>query len=331
MGDETEVRFDAGPYRLVTQSDFDGVVSAALLRYLGIIEDIKFVHPGDVQNRLIELGDSDISSGLPYIEGVRAAFNHHLSESLKSGNGARYISDPQAPSSARVIWNYFGGREKFSGIPEDLMDAVDRASVGDFSKEEVLHPTGWSLLYFVIDARTGLGRFGNFRVSNTQLMIDLTEYCVELNVDEILALPDVAERVQLYRRHEESFAEQIKRCSTLWHNVLVVDLTGEDEILPGNRYVKFALFEEANVSVQIMWGFERQYLIITAAKSIFNRSCSVNIGALMKQQGGGGHANAGTCQIPTDDAPKAVEQIVRRLCMVDEGPDQPRYRYRGPF
>ena len=329
MGDETEVTFDAGPYRLVTQSDFDGVVSAALLRSLGIIEQIKFVHPRDVQNRLIELGPSDISSGLPFIEGVAAAFNHQLSESLKSANSQRYICEPQAPSSARVIWNYFGGRRTFKDIPDDLMDAVDRVSAGDFTKEEVLHPTGWSLLYFVIDARSGLGRFGTFRVSNQQLMIDLTEYCLELGVDEILALPDVSERVQLYRRHEERFAEQIVRCSTRWHNVLVVDLTGEDEILPGNRYVKFALFEEVNVAVQIMWGFERQYLVITAAKSIFDRSCSVNIGALMKQQGGGGHADAGTCQIPTDDAPKAVEQIVRRLCLVNEGPDHPRYRYRG--
>ncbi|MFP4642945.1 MAG: exopolyphosphatase [Spirochaetales bacterium] len=330
MGDETAVRLDAGPYRLVTQSDFDGVVSAALLRSLGIIEQVKFVHPRDVQNRLIELGDRDISSGLPFIEGVAAAFNHQLSESLRNGNSARYICDPHAPSSARVIWNHFGGRATFSSIPDDLMDAVDKSSSGNFTKDEVLHATGWSLLYFVIDARTGLGRFATFRISNQQLMIDLTEYCLELEVDEILALPDVAERVQLYRQHEERFAEQIKRCSTVWHNVLVVDLTGEDEILPGNRYVKYALFDEVNVSVQIMWGFERQYLIIMAAKSIFDKTCSVNIGALMKQQGGGGHADAGTCQVPTDDAPKAVEQIVRRLSVIDENPALPRYRYPGP-
>ena len=37
------------PFRLVTRSDFDGLVCGALLKELNLIEEIKFVHPKDMQ------------------------------------------------------------------------------------------------------------------------------------------------------------------------------------------------------------------------------------------------------------------------------------------
>lgn len=322
--------FSAGPYRLVTQSDFDGVISAALLRSRGIVEKVKFVHPRDVQERLVELSANDIAVGLPYVKEVAAAFDHHLSESLKHGTHENYIVDPDADSSARVIWNYFGGVEAFPGVAEDLMTAVDRASSGRFTIDEVLGPTGWTLLYFVTDARTGLGRWGSFRLSNQQLLFDLMEYCVEHTIDEILELPDVAERVALYREHEPRFRDQILRCITEYHNVLIVDLTGEDDIFAGNRFVKYALFPHASCSVQIGWGFERQNLLVTASKSIFNRTCSANIGALLTAYGGGGHADAGTAQAGVEMASEAIEEIVERLSVAESEDGAARYRYKGP-
>ena len=321
------MKLDDGPYRLVSQSDFDGVVSAALLRERGLVDGVKFVHPRDVADRLIELGERDIGAGVPYVDTVAVAFDHRLSERLRNGDSPKYVVDPTSPSTARVIYNYFGGPEAFPNIRKDLMEAVDRACAGRFSWEEVLGPTGWALLYFVIDARTGLGRWGNFRVSNQQLMLDLVEYCTELSIDEILELPDVSERVSLYRSHEMAFQEQVRRCSRLYQNVLVVDFTGEDELYAGNRFVKFALFPDANVAVQITWGFERQHLQLTVSKSIFNRTSSLNVGALLLQFDGGGYADSGTCQVPTDKAPAVLEEIVERLSAVPAETASNRFRY----
>lgn len=329
MAQQTYLNAEAGPYRLVTQSDFDGLVSAALLRSRGIVGEVKFVHPRDVKDGLIDLGPGDISAGLPYVEAVAMAFDHRLSESLKTGNPDNHLVQSSAHSTSRVIWDFFGGEEAFPDFPQDLLAAADRVGAGSFTREEVLSPAGWTLLSFVIDPRTGLGRWGNFRVSNQQLLLDLMDYCLELSVEEILELPDIVERVKVYQEHEDAFRDQIERCSLLWHNVLLVDLTGEDEIFGGNRFVKFALYPQASVSVQITWGFERRHFVITVSKSIFNRSCSVNIGALMAQQGGGGNADAGTCQLPKDEAPRAVDQIVERLSTVPVADSGSRFRYKG--
>ena len=48
-------------YRLITRSDFDGLVCAVLLKEMNLIEDIKFVHPKDMQDGLIEVNENDIS------------------------------------------------------------------------------------------------------------------------------------------------------------------------------------------------------------------------------------------------------------------------------
>ena len=300
-------------YRLVTRSDFDGLVCAVLLKELDLIAEIKFVHPKDMQDGLIAISDDDITTNLPFVKGVHLAFDHHLSESERNDAAENYIIEPDAPSAARVVYNYYGGAEKFTGVPLDLMEAVDKGDSADFSMEEVLEPRGWNLLNFIMDSRTGLGRFKNFRISNYQLMMDLIDYCREYPIEEILTIQDVRERVDLYREHERLFQEQTKRCSALHGNVLKVDLRGEDTIFAGNRFIKYALFPETNISVQVIWGFEKQKTVISVGKSIVNRTSNANVGELMLEYGGGGHASAGTCQVENDTSAKAVADIVERL------------------
>jgi nanoRNase/pAp phosphatase (c-di-AMP/oligoRNAs hydrolase) len=300
-------------YRLVTRSDFDGLVCAVLLKELDLIDEIKFVHPKDMQDGLIAISDNDITTNLPYVSGVHLAFDHHLSETRRNGRGDNYIIDADAPSAARVVYNYYGGEERFKNIPTELMEAVDKGDSADFEMEEVLQPRGWNLLNFIMDARTGLGRFKNFRISNYQLMMDLIDYCREYPIEEILKLQDVRERVELYREHERLFQEQTRKCSTVHDNVLVVDLRGEETIYAGNRFIKYALFPETNVSVQVIWGFKKQNTVLSVGKSIFNRTLEMNIGELMLEYGGGGHTSAGTCQVDNDAADSIVAEIVDRL------------------
>lgn len=301
-------------YRLVTRSDFDGLVCAVLLKEIGLIEEIKFVHPKDMQDGLIAISDHDITTNLPYVEGVHLAFDHHHSESLRlKETPENYIIDPDAPSAARVVFEHFGGRERFARVATDMLEAVDKADSAQFTQEEVLHPTGWVLLNFIMDARTGLGRFRNFRISNYQLMMDLIDYCRDHSIDEILELSDVLERVELYYDHQERFKEQISECARREENVLLVDLRSQDVIYAGNRFVKYALFPECNISVQAMWGFKRQNAVLTVGKSIFNRTCSADVGSIMLRYGGGGHLAAGTCQVPNEEAEVRLQEIVTEL------------------
>ena len=301
-------------YRLVTRSDFDGLVCAVLLKELGLIEEIKFVHPKDMQDGLIAISEQDITTNLPYVAGVHLAFDHHHSEALRLETVPdNYIIDPDAPSTARVVFNYYGGRKRFPRIATDMLEAVDKADSVQFTQEEVLNPTGWILLNFIMDARTGLGRFRNFRISNYQLMMDLIDYCRDHTIDEILQLSDVQERVELFYDHQERFREQLKESVRIEDNVLLVDLRSQDVIYAGNRFVKYALYPECNVSVQVMWGFKRQNAVLTVGKSIFNRTCGADIGAIMLRYGGGGHLAAGTCQVPNDEAEPRLVEIIDEL------------------
>lgn len=303
-----------GQYRLITRSDFDGLVCAVLLKSMDLIDDIKFVHPKDMQDGLIEVTDRDITTNLPYVEKAHLVFDHHLSETIRNqGDKSNYIIDPDAPSAARVVYEYYGGRSRFPEISEDMILAVDKADSAHFNMNDVLEPNGWELLSFIMDARTGLGRFRDFRVSNYNLMMSLIDYCKDHTIDEILELPDVKERVDLYHHYNEAFKTQIKANSTVNGNVLIVNLLKEDMIYPGNRFIKYALYPETNISVQVIWGLKQQNTVFTVGKSIFNRTNPVNIGEIMLSYGGGGHMNAGTCQVPNDQAEILLKEIVEKL------------------
>lgn len=301
-------------YRLVTRSDFDGLVCAMILKELDLIDDIKFVHPKDMQDGLIEVTDKDISTNLPYVPGIHLAFDHHLSEVTRAaGKKENHIIDPDAPSAARVVYNYYGGKEKLARITDEIMEAVDKADSAQFTLDEILNPTGWVLLNYIMDARTGLGRFREFRISNYELMMELIDYCVEHSIEDVLELPDVKERVQMYFEQQEKFKEQIERVHKIEDDVVILPLKEEDIIYTGNRFLVYAMYPEAKISVHVMWGLKKQNTAITIGKSIVNRSSNVNIGEICLKYGGGGHRNAGTCQLDNDKVDEILPEIIAQL------------------
>lgn len=295
-------------YRLVTRSDFDGLVCAVLLEQLDMIDDILFVHPNDMQEGRVDIRATDITTNLPYVPGCYIAFDHHLSEIKRLGKKYdNHIINPDAPSAARVVYEYYGGKEGFPNVTDDLMEAVDKGDAAQFDMDEVLYADGWPLMNFIMDSRTGLGRFRGFRIPNYELMMSLIEWCQEHTVEEILELPDVAERVELYREQEPLFKQQIERCATVHGNLVVLDLTEEETVYVGNRFMIYALFPQCNISMHVMWGRDKQNVVYAVGKSIFDRTSKTNVGELMLQYGGGGHGAAGTCQ-----ADPAMAEIVRQ-------------------
>lgn len=301
-------------YRLVTRSDFDGLVCAVLLKKLNMLDDIKFVHPKDMQDGLIEINNNDITTNLPYVEGVYLAFDHHLSETIRNkGLRENHIIDPDAPSAARVVYDYFGGREIFPAAWDDMMDAVDKADSAQFTLDEILNPKEWVLLNYLMDPRTGLGRFREFRISNYNLMMDLIDYCKDMSIADIMEVFDVKERVELYEQYDEKFKDQLRRCTKIYKNLIVLDLRNEEIIYPGNRFLIYALYPECNISMHVLWGFRKQNTVFAVGKSIVNRTSKTNIGELMLQYGGGGHPNAGTCQIDHDKAEMVQKELINKI------------------
>jgi len=301
-------------YRLVTRSDFDGLVCAALLKEMELLDGMKFVHPKDVQDGLVELGARDITTNLPYVPGVRLAFDHHHSETLRvPGEHQNLIIMPEALSAARVVYEYFGGAPRFPNVSEELMQAVDKADSALFSPDEIRAPHGWILLSFLMDPRTGLGRFRDFRISNYQLMEELVDACLELTVEEILELPDVAERVELYWDHAQAAEAQLRTRSTVRGNAVVLDLREDEVIHPTNRFMIYALHPSCNISIHVLWGLRRQNTVLAVGKSITNRTSRTDVGALMLAYGGGGHEAAGTCQVPNDQAEGALAELLDRI------------------
>ena len=300
-------------YRLVTRSDMDGLVCAVILKQLDLIDEIIFVHPKDMQDGKIEITSNDIITNLPYSNKAYMVFDHHESEAMRNGNAKNYHIDPEAPSAARIVYEYYGGKLKLPQISTLMMEAVDKADAAQFDIEDILNPNDWELLSFIMDSRTGLGRFRDFTVSNYQLMMNLIDYCIDHTIEEIMQLPDVVERTELYEQYQAQFQDQLERCSSIYENLIVLDLREEEIIYPGNRFMIYALNPDVNISIHVLWGFKKQNTVFATGAYIINRSSNTNIGELMLKYGGGGHRAAGTCQIDNDKADEVLEQLVEAI------------------
>lgn len=301
--------------RLVTRSDFDGLATAVLLRKLELIDEMKFVHPKDMQDGLVEITENDILTNVPYVPGCGMWFDHHASEVKRVQEegivykGAAYVAD----SAARVVYEYFGGRERFGPELDSLMVGVDKADSARFGKDDILHPQGWDLLSFLMDSRTGLGRYRDYRISNYQLMEKLVGLCFHMTVEEILQDPDVLERVNRYFELDASFREMLAAHTRTEGNVIITDLRGVDPIFPGNRFLIYALYPEQNVNLWIVDGYQKQNCSIACGHSIVTPGCSTHVGFLMREYGGGGHQAAGTCQVPYEQADAVIAELVAKF------------------
>ena len=299
--------------RLVTRSDFDGLICGMLLKEADIIDSWTFVHPKDLQDGLFQPTENDVLANVPYVKGCGMWFDHHTSENDRLGWNQDVKGESRlAPSAARIIYEYYGGESKFPNYKE-MIEAVDKVDSGQLSREEILNPSGWILLGFISDPRTGLGRFRDFRISNYQLMEELINLFRNMKIEEILELPDVKERVDMYFDQTEKFKSMVEKHTTIKNNVIITDLRDVDTIYTGNRFMIYSLYPEQNVSMWIVDGKQKQNVSIAVGYSILNRTCTADIGKLMLKHGGGGHKMVGTCQVPYDSANDVINEIADYL------------------
>ncbi|MBU2644434.1 exopolyphosphatase [bacterium] len=301
--------------RLLTRSDFDGLVCAVLLVEQGIVDDFAFVHPKDVQDGKIQATENDVLANVPYIPGCGLWFDHHSSEDerLKTVD-LNFKGDVRAaPSAAQVIWDYYGGSNAFSKRLMPLLEAVNKTDAGNLSREEILNPEGWIVLSFVMDARTGLGRFKDYRISNHQLMKDMIQYCRTMTAEEIIENYDVQERIMRYFDQQDLFTVMLKKTSEVRGNLVLTNLKNEQTIYSGNRFIIYALYPEQNIDLRVMWGRDSQNVVFACGHSILNRTSKTDVGKLMLKYGGGGHHMVGTCQVPAEKWEGILEEIVTQI------------------
>ncbi len=299
--------------RLLTRSDFDGLACAALLKEAGVIDSWKFVHPKDVQDGLVEVTENDVLANIPYVKGAKMWFDHHSSEAERLGSDFKFEGESRlADSAARVIYDYYGGEKRFPKMG-GMIVAVDKVDSAKLSVNEIQDPAGWVLLGFIIDPRTGLGRFRNFRIANYELMEKLIDYCRVKNIDEILADPDVRERIDVYMEQGKLFKDMLLKVTKTDGNVILSDLRGVDPIYTGNRFLIYSLFPQQNISIWAVDGKDKLNCAIAVGHSVLNRTSKTDVGSLMLKYGGGGHKQVGTCQVPYADADKVLGELVAKM------------------
>jgi len=266
-----------------------------------------------MQHGRVAVDANNITTNLPYVPDVHLCFDHHWSELERVGQHDNFIIDPNASSAARVVYEYYGGEHGFPNIDPALMHAVDKADSAQFNETEVLAPEGWTLLNFVLDGRTGLGNLQDFAISNDQMMRDLMTYCRHNPVNEILALPDIHERVYAYNYHKEFAERQIVECSHTVGRTVVCDLCDVEHIYAVDRFLIYALFSDCDLSLTLRPSKTDGVTEISCGKSIFLRTSKVNVGKLMLAHGGGGHAAAGTCRVPNSDVENVLNDILASI------------------
>ena len=300
--------------RLVTRSDFDGLACGALLKEAGIIDNWKFAHPKDLQDGIVEVDENDCLANVPFVPGCGLWFDHHSSEFERNELQGKYKGESRiAPSCARIIYDYYGGEERFPQFT-DMMVAVDKVDSGNLTRDEFLNPTGWILIGFLMDPRTGLGRWRQFTISNYQLMEMLIDACRTMTIDEILSIPDVQERIEVYNDQTLKFKEMIIKYTSTNGNVIISDLRGVDPIYTGNRFLIYSLYPEQNVSAWIVSGRGGHGCSAAVGYSILNRTCTLDVGALMLKYNGGGHKAVGTCQFSDENMESELPKMLKELC-----------------
>jgi len=299
--------------RLITRSDFDGLACGALLKEAGIIDHWKFVHPKDLQDGLVEVTEEDCLANVPYVEGCGLWFDHHSSEHERLELQGKYKGESRiTPSCARIIYEYYGGRDRFPQFDE-MMEAVDKVDSGQLTIDDIQNPVSWVLIGFLMDPRTGLGRWRQFTISNYQLMEKLIDACRTMSTEEILNLSDIRERIDVYNEQTEKFKEMVSAYSYTKGNVLVTDLRNVDPIYSCNRFMVYSMYPEQNISAWIVSGKGGQGCSAAVGYSILNRTSNVDVGSLMLKYQGGGHKNVGTCQFSDEtmeaELPKMLEDL----------------------
>jgi hypothetical protein len=276
-----------------------------LLTCVEDIGEIQLAHPQDITDKRLHVDEGDILANLPYHPACGMWFDHHLltesNEKPPAGFAGRH---ELAPSAARVIYDHYIADHPELERFQRLLDETDRLDSAQLSADDVLSPKGYVLLGFTLDPRSGLGSWESYFHS----LVDLLK---TRPIEEVLARPEVADRVERMRAQDEAFRRVTREHSRLEGNVVVTDFRSLEQPPVGNRFLVYTLYPEANISLRVHRAPGPAHIAVAVGHSIFNRTSNTNVGELMARHNGGGHKGAGTCLLPADDADRLVDELIQ--------------------
>jgi nanoRNase/pAp phosphatase (c-di-AMP/oligoRNAs hydrolase) len=288
--------------RLVTRGDLDGLTCAVLISLNEAVEDFLLAHPQDITDGRLDVQPTDILANLPYHPRCALWFDHHMHTATPAAPPPDFRgSFGEAPSAARLVYEYYGGEEKMPQLA-DVVRETDRLDSADLTAQDILAPAGYIQLGLTLDSRTGLGTFEDYFFTLMALLLRNTP------VKEILAHPQVNKRCEVMAQEDAAFREALRDHSTVDGNVVITDFRDIDHPPIGNRFLVYALYPEVNVSVRLHWGPGREYPMLLVGHSVLNRTCRTNVGELCARYGGGGHRGAGS--VPLMDEPDQQVQLI---------------------
>jgi hypothetical protein len=280
--------------RLVTRGDLDGLTCAVLLSLNEQIDSISLIHPQDISDGRADIQPGDVIANLPYHPGCAMWFDHHLHTATTNVPPEAFRGAfGQAPSAARLVYEYYGGEEAMPQFAE-LVRETDRLDSANLTPGDVLDPQTYIKLGFTIDGRSGLGTFERYFLHLVELLR------AGAPISAILDDPSVKKRCDLLESENEHFCQELRNHSRVEGNVVVTDFRELDHTPIGNRFLVYALFPEVNVSARVHWGPNRTFPMLLLGHSIFRRTCKTNVGELAARYGGGGHKGAGSIPLMAD-------------------------------
>ena len=292
--------------RILTRGDFDGLICSVLLNEAVSVNGVEFTEPGLLQNREVEVTKEDIVVNLPFHPNCGMWFDHHISERRHSPKPSDFKGRYDlSPSCARLVFDYYklsGWEEKYGG----LIDKTDIIDSGQVTLNDILRPQGWLRISYTIDPRTGFAQ-------SRKYFMDLMEWISQEPLEDIMRRPEVSDRVREYFKMEKEFKESLLANSSMNGKVVVTDYRQVVGAPLGSRFLVYALFPSAVASVRVSRIEDREKVKINVGHSVINRSCSVDVGSMMAEYGGGGHVGAGSCNVYADGVDDAVSDIVDRL------------------
>jgi hypothetical protein len=295
--------------RLVTRGNLDGLTCAVLIDHAERIDSIELIHPQDITDDKFRVVEGDILANLPYHPSCHKWFDHHSAtrtyEKPPTKFEGRY---GLAPSTARLVYDYYLWDNPGFNAWQDLVAETDRYDSANLTLSDVLDPKDYVLLGFTLDPRTGLGAFQHYFMKLLEVFRD-----DERTIDDVMALPEVSERVKRMRDGREGYLAAMRKYSRLVDRVLVTDLRDAGPMPAGNRFLVYTLYPEANVWLRIAWGPEKEFVVATVGHSIFNRTCPVHVGGLLAKYGGGGHRGSGSTPISIENADELIGELILKL------------------
>ncbi len=293
--------------RLVARPDLDGLTCAVLLSHCETVDSYELVHPQQVRDREVVIGENDILVNMPYQPACGMWFDNHLLTDSQSTPPRDYRGRyGQAPSAARLVYEHYAPTHPELSRYEELIRETDRLDSAQLDLDDVLAPDRYTLLGFTLDSKSGLG-------DPREYFLELIPAVATKSIQEVMELPSVRERANRLKEQDRHFREAAVAHSRLDGPLIITDFRSLDPLPVGNRFLIYTVFPDAMLSLRIQRGRAANTVSVSGGRSIFTRTSRANIGIVMSLYGGGGQPGAGACVLPAATADAQIAEIVAAL------------------